>query len=302
MSQFRSKEVNLPTRMALSAIAGMGATTITFPLDVLKFQLQMDNAKKGEARMYSGTFDCAKQLVQRGGVGALYKGLSAAYLRQWMYGSGRMGIYSYLFNEHKKKNDGALPSLGLKLAFGATAGSIGSFFGNPADIALVRMAADQKKPVAEQANYRGVSDVITRIVKADGVQGLWKGSITTMARAAVMGSCLNGVTSQTRQYLSGNKILSNDGYSIMIVSSAVSSVVANTASMPLDVVKNRYQNSMTGEYSSAWQCGVQSVKAEGPLVLWKGFIPCLLKLTPYTVLSLTFLEKITTFVTGTNAM
>jgi hypothetical protein len=38
------------------------------------------------------------------------------------------------------------------------------------------------------------------------------------------------------------------------------------------------------------------------MVLWKGFAPCLLKLTPYTILSLTFLEKITTLVTGTNAM
>jgi solute carrier family 25 oxoglutarate transporter 11 len=54
-----------------------------------------------------------------------------------------MGIYSYLFNNYKSKYEGALPGLGLKLAMGATAGSIGAFFGNPADIALVRMAADR---------------------------------------------------------------------------------------------------------------------------------------------------------------
>ena len=77
--------------------------------------------------------------------------------------------------------------------------NIGAFIGNPADLALVRMSADSKKPVAERANYRGVVDCISRVVKADGVTGLWKGSVVTIMRAAVMGSCLMGVTSQTRQ-------------------------------------------------------------------------------------------------------
>jgi hypothetical protein len=106
--------------------------------------------------------------------------------------------------------------------------------------------------VESRANYKGVSDVITRIIKADGVTGLWRGATATIARAAVMGSCLNGVTSQTRQYLSEEGIFDNGGYPIMIASSAVASVVANTFSMPLDVVKNRYQNSSSGKYTSAW--------------------------------------------------
>ncbi len=80
-----------------------------------------------------------------------------------------------------------------QLLYGAMSGSVGAFLGNPADLALVRMSADSKKPVLERSNYKGLIDCITRAIKDDGITGLWKGSIVTIVRAAVMGSCLMGV-------------------------------------------------------------------------------------------------------------
>lgn len=299
----QKKEVALAERMVMSAFAGMGASTICQPLDVIKFQLQVDSSSSsGGKRMYSSSFNCAHQIYQRAGISGLYAGLSAAYLRQCMYGSGRMGIYSYLFIEYKKKNNGEVPGLGTKLGMGATAGSVGAFIGNPADMALVRMSADSKKPINERANYKGVVDCLSRIVKADGVTGLWKGSLVTVIRASVMGSCLNGITSQARQYIHSNKLLSDDGYPIMIVSSGVASVVACIASLPADVIKSRLQNSVSGKYNGMIDCARKSISAEGIIVLWRGFTPALVKLTPYTVISLTLLQKITAAYTGENAM
>jgi dicarboxylate transporter 10 len=46
---------NLTTHFTASLLAGVGATVITMPLDVLK--TRMMNAKPGE---YSGVFDCAR--------------------------------------------------------------------------------------------------------------------------------------------------------------------------------------------------------------------------------------------------
>jgi len=296
-------QVNLPMRMAMSAVAGMGGSTCCQPLDVIKFQMQMDNNRgaTGGTRMYKNTLDCGVQIYQRGGVRTLYAGLSAAYLRQCMYGSGRMGIYSFLFNKYKTDNNGALPNLATKLAMGGTSGCIGAFIGNPADMALVRMSADSKKPLAERANYRGVGDCIKRIVAADGVPGLWKGVTVTMARAAVLSGCQMGMTSQTRQYI-GEKKLLPPGAITMVCSTAIASVVACSASLPLDVIKNRFQNSSTGKYTGMIDCLVKSVRAEGPMILWRGLTPALIKLTPYTIISLTLLEKISYLVTGTNAM
>merc|ERR1719187_1838663 len=124
--------------MVFGAMAGMGAATCCHPLDVLRVQLQID-AEGGVTRQYKNTFDCAVKLVKKHGIKlGLYNGISAAYLRQWTYGSCRMGIYSYLFQKYKPEN------LYGKLLCGMTSGGIGSFVGTPSEVALVRMAADTK--------------------------------------------------------------------------------------------------------------------------------------------------------------
>ena len=63
--------------------------------------------------------------------------MSAAFLRQWMYGSGRMGIYSYLLADFKKKYPTEQPSFMAKIGFGAVSGGIGSFIGTPSEVAIV---------------------------------------------------------------------------------------------------------------------------------------------------------------------
>ena len=54
---------------------------------------------------YKNTFEAATKIYQRAGViEGLYAGVSAAYLRQWMYGSFRIGIYAYLLEQTQLQN------------------------------------------------------------------------------------------------------------------------------------------------------------------------------------------------------
>lgn len=297
-------EVSLPLRMVMSAFAGMGAATACHPLDVLRVQMQI----KTQDVKYKSTFDCGMQVFKKGGVPALYAGVTAAYLRQWLYGSCRMGIYSYFFNSYKRDNQGRVPDLGLKLGYGAVSGSIGAFVGNPSELALVRMGADSKLSLDKRRNYKNVFDCVHRVAKEEGVSTLWKGATVTVMRAAVMGSCLMGVTSQTRQAISDRELLDSKGIPIMFWSATVASMVANVFAMPFDVVKSRIQQMPTplkGEealYKNMIDCAVKSVKGEGIMVLWSGFTPAFIKLAPYTVISLVLLENITTAVTGKSAL
>ena len=45
-------------------------------------------------------------------------------------------------------------------------------------------------------------------------------------------------------------------------------------------------------------CVRRSVQAEGPMVLYKGYVPALVKLAPYTTISLMLTEKLTAAWTG----
>jgi hypothetical protein len=72
----------LVVKMVIAAFAGMGAATICHPLDVIRVQMQTEGSD------YKSPLDCATQVYQKNGFRkGLYAGISAAYLRQWLYGS-----------------------------------------------------------------------------------------------------------------------------------------------------------------------------------------------------------------------
>jgi len=300
----------LPTRMVLSALAGMGAATICHPLDVIRVQMQTYH--------FTSSWNAATSIYQRAGLqNGLYAGISAAYLRQWLYGSCRMGIYSYLLERAKLANEKAGRAKGdipfaQKLAMGCISGGIGSFVGTPSELALVRMSADSKMPVEQRRNYTSVFNCLIRISREEGAVKMWRGATPTVARATLLSACQMGVTSEVKGKLSTSGYFGENGqwlngYPMLFCSTLVSSFCANIVANPFDVVKSRMQNMQiaadgTAMYSSMVDCFVKSIRNEGLMVMYAGFMPAFLKLAPYTVILLTLVDKLTKAVTGKDAL
>lgn len=74
----------------------------------------------------------------------------------------------------------------LQAGAGLAAGAIGALVGNPADLSLVRMQSDATLPIERRRNYTGVGNALSRIVKEEGVAGLFKGSGPTVTRAMAL--------------------------------------------------------------------------------------------------------------------
>ena len=299
--------------MVLSATAGMGAAIFCHPLDVIRVQMQTFG--------YKSTFDAATSIYRRSGVvNGLYSGISAAFLRQWLYGSVRMGLYSYLLEKQQLINlDQGRPkndiSFQAKLGMGSISGAIGSFVGTPSEVALVRMSADSKLPIDQRRNYTSVQNCLSRIANEEGLAALWRGATPTVARATLLSACQMGVTSQTKGYLIDSGYFGQDGQygngiPMLFCATLVSSFCANIVANPFDVMKSRLQNMPIPDRSSGQKpmydgmkdCFIKSIKADGPLVLWRGFVPAFVKLAPYSVISLTLLDKLTRAVTGKDAL
>mmetsp|Transcript_3258 Transcript_3258/g.9139 ORF Transcript_3258/g.9139 Transcript_3258/m.9139 type:complete len:319 (-) Transcript_3258:326-1282(-) len=315
-----TSSTSLPTRLLLSALSGMGAATICHPLDVVRVHLQTTN--NNNPNFYRNSWHAAQSIYKNHGVGqGLYAGLSAAYLRQVLYGSCRMGIYSWLLELQKQQGDTI--SFATKMVMGCVSGGIGSFCGTPAEVALVRMGSDSKLPPAERQNYTSVLDCWARIVREDGWAHLWRGAAPTVLRATVLSSTLLSVTSETKDFLITSGYFGpqgqwGQGLPLLICATTVASFCATVASNPLDVIKTRMQqhkqlqkkHQTTGAVPKAPQhtspsmlsCLQTSLQREGWTVLYKGFVPSFLKMTPYAILSLTLLEKLTQFWTGRDAL
>ena len=159
---------SLPGRMTMSAFAGMGAACFCHPFDVLRVQLQTASTLQ-----QATVFSTIRGVHARDGFLGFYNGLSAAFLRQWMYGSGRMGIYTYLLQDYKKRYpEEAMkggPNMLGKMGFGAISGGIGSFVGTPSEVAIVRMAADGQAAPEKKRNYKHIFDCLYRIGKEEGL-------------------------------------------------------------------------------------------------------------------------------------
>lgn len=130
-------------------------------------------------------------------------------------------------------------TFGEKIGYSLLTGGIGSVIANPTDMALIRFQSDNNLPPAERRNYRNVFDALGRIYKEEGVRGLWRGSVPTVARAmSVNCSHLVGYNESKEQlqaYLGEKKETMN----IRLVASAISGVAVSLVSLPFDNVKTK---------------------------------------------------------------
>ncbi|XP_063626237.1 mitochondrial 2-oxoglutarate/malate carrier protein-like [Cydia splendana] len=276
------KERYIPNglKFAFGGLAGMAATCVVQPLDLIKTRMQLSGGGRS-------SFTVAGEIVAREGFVSLYTGLSAGLLRQATYTTTRLGVYNILFDMYKERNAGAAPGFGMKTLLGVAAGSIGAFVGTPAEVALIRMTADGRLPADQRRNYKNVADALMRIVREEGVLKLWRGATPTVGRAMVVNAAQLSTYSQAREAFVGYV---PDGITLHFCASMVSGLVTTIASMPVDIIKTRIQNAAKGQS----QLSVVSdlLKKEGVLSLWKGFLPYYARLGPHTVLTFIFLEQL----------
>uniref|UniRef100_A0A0D6R017 Uncharacterized protein n=1 Tax=Araucaria cunninghamii TaxID=56994 RepID=A0A0D6R017_ARACU len=299
-------------------IASVVAGCTTHPLDLIKVRMQLQgeqslrnpNPSHGIAfanvnvgatatvsKARAGPIAVLLRVVETEGPLALFSGVSATMLRQLLYSTTRMGLYE-IFKD-KWRDPGSKPGnlpLVKKIVAGLVAGGVGAAIGNPADVAMVRMQADGRLPVAERRNYTSVVDAIARMVRQEGVTSLWTGSALTVQRAMIVTASQLASYDQFKESILSHGVM-HDGIGTHVTASFGAGFVASVASNPVDVIKTRIMNmkpepGQPAPYSGALDCALKTVKAEGPMALYKGFIPTVTRQGPFTVVLFVTLEQV----------
>lgn len=235
------------------------------------------------------------RIVRTEGVWALFSGVSATVLRQTLYSTTRMGLYDILKNKWTDPNSGDIP-LFKKIGAGFVAGGIGAAVGNPADVAMVRMQADGRLPPEQRRNYRSVVDAIGRMTEQEGVTSLWRGSSLTVNRAMIVTASQLATYDQVKETILKKRWM-RDGLGTHVTASFVAGFVAAVGSNPVDVIKTRVMNMKVdaggkAPYAGALDCAVKTVRSEGPMALYKGFIPTISRQGPFTIVLFVTLEQV----------
>lgn len=137
----------------------------------------------------------------------------------------------------------------------------------------------------QQPRYSGPYDALSKIIRAEGVRGLWKGVFPNVQRAFLVNMGELACYDHAKRFIIGHQI-ANDNIYAHTLASIMSGLSATTLSCPADVVKTRMMNQVVGEggkikYKNSYDCLVKTVKVEGLRALWKGFLPTWARLGPW---------------------
>ncbi|XP_018025199.1 mitochondrial uncoupling protein 4 isoform X3 [Hyalella azteca] len=279
----------------LSCTAATTAELVTYPLDLAKTRLQIQgetelNSKGSRMLPYRGLVGTAVGIVREEGFLKLWQGMTPAVYRHLVYSGTRMVLYEKLRdNLFSVREDGSHP-VWQSIMGGIVVGGAAQLLASPADLIKVQLQMEGRRRLeGKPPRVTNVSEAFVKIYTSGGVRGLWKGCMPNVYRSALVNlGDLTTYDSVKRFFI---KRGFTDDYWTHALSSACSGLIGASLGTPADVVKSRVMNQPTDHrgrgllYKSSMDCLLKTVHNEGFWALYKGFLPCWMRMGPW---SLTF--------------
>mmetsp|Transcript_21077 Transcript_21077/g.47545 ORF Transcript_21077/g.47545 Transcript_21077/m.47545 type:complete len:235 (+) Transcript_21077:1-705(+) len=224
-------------------------------------------------------------IIKDEGAMALYKGMSAAALREMSYSSLRFGLYEP-FKRILGETDPKTTPVWKKFAAGAAAGIIGSGIANPTDVLKVRMQAHEGGKLT-------IMGVARDVYSDGGLRSFYRGVHTTMIRAAILNATKLAAYDEVKHKCINNGIMV-DGTGLHFVASMVAGVAVATTTSPVDIVRTRLFNQPKGVkiYSGMMDCAMKTYTEGGVAAFYRGFTPQWMRFGPFTIIQFMVWEKL----------
>lgn len=272
----KGNKASVVKSVGIGAMACIFTVNFTHPIELVKTRMQVTGKPIGHT---------ISSLLKNEGVAALWKGIPAAWGREASYSSIKIGGYAPMRDAIGAGGKDA-PFM-LKFAAGAMTGGFGSFIGNPFDVMKTIMQANEGKAVA-------LPDLVKKMHHDQGISGFYRGVQANVLRACV----LNGSKMATYDLTKG-KISEAVGWSrkdprTVFCSSVIAGFVMTVCVSPFDMLRTKLMNQPTDKkiYNGLIDCATKVVKNEGPLSLYRGFIPIWGRFAPSATLQLLSLETL----------
>ncbi|XP_023340141.1 mitochondrial uncoupling protein 4 isoform X2 [Eurytemora carolleeae] len=287
---------SIPRKYLMCVAAASVAEATTYPLDLTKTRLQLQGeiASGGANLQYRGMFKTTLGIISEEGFFSLWRGILPALYRHAIYTGFRMSAYEEIRNSLSKTDSQGHQTgfpLWKKVVAGMLAGGIGQFMASPTDLIKTQIQMEGKRRLmGKKPRVTGMSDAVRKILRQSGIPGLWRGCWPNVQRAALVNlGDLSTYDSVKRLILDNTRL--KDNSTTHCLSSGCAGLVGAVMGTPADVIKARMMNQPTDGngrgtlYRNSFDCLRQTVQGEGFLAVYKGFLPCWLRMAPW---SLTF--------------
>lgn len=276
--------------MALSGTAASWGEFCTIPFDTAKVRLQIQD--KTNPR-YKGLFDVLSSMFREEGVRSPWKGVVAGIQRQMVFAPIRIGLYEPVRDFYTPAENRGAPTILQRIEAGVTTSAIGITVASPTDVVKVRLQAEGRLPAGTPRRYAGVLDAYSKIVKQEGIAGLWTGYGPNLARNVIVNATELVAYDQSKQfYLQVAKF--PDDWRTHFAASLTAGLAATLLGSPVDVIKTTVMAAQKGgvqTFKGPLDCAWQLFKNQGPLAFYKGFIPNFARIGSWNIVTWMTLEQ-----------
>ncbi|XP_062514171.1 ADP/ATP translocase 3-like [Corticium candelabrum] len=244
--------------LLVGGVAAAISKTAVAPIERVKLILQVQHASTQitEAQRYKGIVDCFVRIPREQGFFSLWRGNFANVLRYFPTQALNFAFkdtYKSWFLDGVDKKKQFWRYFAGNLASGGLAGATSLCFVYPLDFARTRLAADIGKGASDR-QFNGLGDCLVKIVRSDGVRGLYQGFFVSVQGIIIYRAAYFGFFDTVKGMLPSN-IKPNFFLSWAIAQTVTT--VAGIISYPFDTVRRRMM--------------MQSGRSD---VLYKGTIDC----------------------------
>lgn len=276
------------------AVAGALTATFVCPLDVLKTRLQV--SRLGALRDV-GIYGGLNQIARQEGIKGLYRGLTPtlmALLPNW-------AVYFTIYNDFKLRfttqPDGRkVPAtVASNMAAAAGAGAATLTLTNPLWVVKTRLQTQNLKLNLgrQQTQYRNTFHALWQIARTEGLSGLYSGlAPSTMGLLHVAIQLPLYEYSKSRVAEARECSLDELRPMELVMTSAISKMVASSATYPHEVIRAYMHLTGSGPISGFLEACRTIVKEDGIKGFYRGCATNLLRTTPAAALTFTSFELI----------
>jgi len=301
---------DLARSIAAGSIAAGTTASIFNPLEVVKTRIQLQDAAATSATskppLYTGFIQALRRIAVEDGLLRFWShGWTGFVMRDISYSGIRMGAYPLVRKTFSGNAEEADIGLLTKIASGCFTGAFGSAIANPWDVVRVRMqneggVVDKKSGLyttgpaagrapAHKSGFHALRDIG---INEGVVDGLWRGTTATMARAALLSGSQLAAYDHTKFHLKQAGVMV-EGTQLHITAAIVSGIVATTCCNPADVVKSRLMKEGSRElFANPWAVVKWTFQREGFRGFMRGWLPAYARAGPTFFIQMPILEAL----------
>lgn len=254
--------------IGLAGIGGVIAQFATHPFETTMVRQQLAGSLAEGGNMLS----MSRRIVDAEGITALWRGYSAAAIREIFYSSLRFGLYEPIktvlqADPRHYGGDATKVPFWKKMLAGCAAGSIGSAIASPTDLLKTRMQRETTLPP------RSIGCHLREICKEPpGLPfNLYLGAGATITRAAILGGTKMAVYDTCKVFmkytvgLSERRSWAEKVLGVQLGASVFTGLAVTATTSPFTNARTHIMSLPRGTHTSMAACMLDIVRTKGPL-------------------------------------